>query len=157
MMVKPALFDNLGRLDHLRRRRAGLEHGCNRIEGRIGCRMQVAIELAWLAQRKTAQHLPRMVPERSSDLGHHRVACLHPPHARKLTRHAEIRRAHRRDTDVVNDIDCAMRDVSTLDQITELALVQTGFKPIAQRRHAKIAEMRADAQPVELLGGFHLP
>ena len=58
------------------------------LEGGVRRRMQVAIELARLAEREAAQHLARMIPERRADLGHHRVALLQPPRCRKLARHA---------------------------------------------------------------------
>ena len=118
------------------------------------CRL--AIKLVRLAERKTAKHLPRVIPERRADLGHHHVARLHAPHARKLTGYAKIWRIHRRHADVMNDIGRTVRHVGALDQIAELAFVQPGLESIAQRRHAEIAEMRADAQPIKLVGRLHL-
>src|SRR6478736_5964464 len=56
----------------------------------------------------------------------------------------------------MNDIDSALRNVSTLDEIAEFALIEAGLEPVAQSRHSQIAEMRADAQPVELFAGLHL-
>ena len=56
----------------------------------------------------------------------------------------------------MNDIDRTLRHVGTLDKITEFAFVQTGLASIAQRRHAKITEMRPDTQPIKLFGRLHL-
>src|SRR5262245_44593762 len=97
-----------------------------------------------------------MIPESGADLGHDYVTRLHATPAGKLSRHAKVGRIHRSDANVMNNVDCALRDVGPLDHITELAFVQTRFRSIAQCGHAKIAEMCADAQPIELLGGLHL-
>ena len=86
------IFDDAGRFDDLRRRSARLEHRRNRIEGGIRRRMQVAVELVRLAERETAQHLARVIPECRADLGHHDITRLDAPHARKLARHAQIGR-----------------------------------------------------------------
>src|ERR1700741_1033225 len=118
--------------------------------------MQFAIERVRLAGRKTSQHLPRMVPERRSNLRHHNVSFLHAPHARKLPGYPKIGRIHRCDPDVVDNICRTVRDVSTFDQITEFAFVQTRLQTVTQRRHSEIAKMRTDTQPIELLRGLHL-
>ncbi len=140
----------------MRWRSSSLEHRRNRIERCVCCLVQVAIKLIRFAKCKTAQHLSRVFPERGADLGNHHVPRLHLPDARKLARHTNVRRRHRGDANVVNDIGCAQRDVCAFDEVTQLAFVQSGSQSIAQRRHAKIAEMRADPQPVQFFGRLHL-
>src|SRR5690242_7851441 len=85
------IFDDARCFDDLRRCRARLEHRSNRIEGRVGRLMQVAIEFVWLAERKAAQHLTRMFPECRGDFCHHDVPRLDAPHARKLAWYTQIR------------------------------------------------------------------
>ena len=51
----------------------------------------------------------------------------------------------------MDEVDGAVLDVGALDEIVELALAQAGLEPVAQAGHAEIGEMRADAQPVDLL------
>src|ERR1039458_7099735 len=92
-----------------------------------------------------------MLPECRADLGYHHIAGLYAPRRRKLLRHRQIGRAHRGCADVMNDVIRALRNVSALDQVAELALVQSEPDTVAKRRHAEIAEMRADAQPVQFL------
>ena len=87
-----------------------------------------------------------MIPERSGNLRDCDIAGLHPPHARKLARHSKLRRAHRRNPDVMNDIDRTLRNVSALNQIAKLALVEAGLEPITQPGHSEIAKMRTDAK-----------
>ena len=48
-----------------------------------------------------------------------------------------------------------LAQIRALDQVAELALVQSDREPIAQPRHAEIAQPGADAQPVDLLRRFH--
>ena len=48
----------------------------------------------------------------------------------------------------------ALADIGALDGVAELPLVHARPDGIAQRRHAGVAEGRADPQPVELLADF---
>src|SRR5665213_319804 len=48
-------------------------------------------------------------------------------------------------------MDGAVLDVSSLDQIVERAFGEARFEAVAQAGHAEIGEIRADAQPVDLL------
>ena len=56
----------------------------------------------------------------------------------------------------MDDVGRALRHIGALDLIAQVALADTGPQCLAQRHHAEVAEMRADAQPVEFLGGFDL-
>src|ERR1017187_7965808 len=98
-----------------------------------------------------------MLTECRADLGYQHIDGLYAPRRRKLLRHRQIGRAHRGGADVMNDVIRALRNVSALDQVAELALVQSEPDTVAKRRHAEIAEMRADAQPVQFLGRLYLP
>ncbi len=57
----------------------------------------------------------------------------------------------------MNDVGGAVRDVGAFDPVSELPLIQPGSRRITQRRHPQIAEMRANAQPVDLFRGLDLP
>ena len=74
------------------------------------------------------------------------------PRRRKLRRHRDLRIVHRRDAEIMDHVGAAELHVCALDQIAERALGEPGPQPVAQRRHAQIGKMRADAQPVELFG-----
>ena len=69
------VLDHARGLDHLCRHRAVPQHRGDRVERRIGRRVQVAIKRRrLLADREAAQHLAGIIPERRADLGEHDVA-----------------------------------------------------------------------------------
>ncbi len=51
----------------------------------------------------------------------------------------------------MDKIDGAVPDIGAFDQVIELTLAESWLKPVAQAGHAEIGEMRANAQPVDLL------
>src|SRR5262245_5084322 len=150
------LFDHCGCLYYLRGCGASLESSRDCIKGGIGCGMQFLVNLAWLPESEAAQNLARVLPKCGADFGYRHIASLHSTQARELAGHAKLGHLHRGDADIMNDVGRAVRNVDTLDQISQLALVQARLQPVAQRRHTKVAEMRADAKPIEFFGGFDL-
>ena len=54
----------------------------------------------------------------------------------------------------MDHVGAALRHVSALDEIAKFALGDARAQPVAQRHHAEVGEMRADAQPVEFFGRF---
>src|SRR5690348_12214946 len=114
--------------------------------------MELAIKPVRFAERETAQHLARMVPKCRTDFGSHGIACLNATQTGELPRHRQLRRIHRRDADVMNDASGAKANIGPFDQVTEFALIQAGSYAVAKCGHPKIAEIGADAQPIEFLG-----
>src|SRR5258706_507968 len=85
-----------------------------------------------------------MIPKRCADLREYDVALRYAPRRDKLRRNAQLRIVHGRRADEVDDVGAAFAHVSALDQISERALGQPDRKPLAQSRHAEIAEPYAD-------------
>ena len=151
------VLDHARGVDRLLRHGAVLEDGDNRVVGGVGHRMQIAVERRRLGvDREAAQHLAGMLPECGADLGGDNVAARDAARADKLRRHGEARRRHRRDAEIVNDIDAAEPDVGPLDEIGELALAQARPQAVAQRHHAAIRQGGADPHPIELFGRLDL-
>src|SRR5262245_43042002 len=92
-----------------------------------------------------------MIPERRADLSEHDVAPRHLARGGKLRRHAELRIVHGGGADEMDDVGATLAHIGALDQVAERALVESYRKPVAQSRHAAVAEPGADAQPVDLL------
>ncbi len=119
------VLDHARGVDRLLRHGAVLEDGDDRVVCGVGHRMQIAVERRRLCvDREAAQHLAGMLPECGADLGGDNVAARDAARADKLRRHAEARRRHRRDAEIVSDIDAAEPDVGPLDEVGELALAQ---------------------------------
>jgi hypothetical protein len=56
----------------------------------------------------------------------------------------------------VDAVGGAVRQVRPFHEVTELPFGQAGPDAVAQRRHAEVAEVRAEPQPVDLLGALDL-
>ena len=99
------VLDHMRGRDHLRRHGAVLEHPGDGVESGVGGRMQLAIKLRRIfADRKTAQHLAGMFPERGADFGEHDVTTLDLAIGRVLRRHRDMRIKHRGDAQIVDDV-----------------------------------------------------
>src|SRR5260370_13466003 len=98
-----------------------------------------------------------MVPKRCAALREYDVALRYAPRRDKLRRNAQLRIVHGRRADEVDDVGAAFAHVSALDQISERALGRPDRKPLAQTRHAAIAEPSADPQPIGLFLRLHAP
>ena len=57
----------------------------------------------------------------------------------------------------MDHIGAAVHDVSTLDEIGELAFGQARPQAVTQRRHAAIGQRRSDPHPIDFLRRLDLP
>src|SRR6266446_8202476 len=150
-----ALFDDPRRVDEALRQRARPDRLGDRLERRIGGRVQVAIERGGLGfDREAAQHLAGIIPPGSRQLTKYEVAGLDLAPRRELPRHTDVRRRHRGRADEMNDVSAAMADEGALDHVAEFVLRHAGPRAGDERRHPGIAQGRADAQPRDLLLGL---